>query len=286
MNSVIIVNKTINLTTKILLKDLKFPEALRWYDNILWFSDMEARKIVSVDIKGIAKAMIEIPNRPSGLGWLPDGRLLVVSMEDRKILQFESGNIKEFLDLSKLASYPLNDMVVSEQGCAYIGHFGFDYINNQPFVPATIIMVTSEKKPKIVAENMSFPNGMVITPNGKTLIVAETLSARLTAFDIRNNGTLTNRRLWANLKSIPPDGICLDEEEAVWVAAPGKHKAVRVLEGGEITHTVNVENDAYACMLGGTNLTTLFIATSTSHKIREKGQIEYVEVDVPKAGLP
>ncbi|MFX1496193.1 MAG: SMP-30/gluconolactonase/LRE family protein [Promethearchaeota archaeon] len=279
-------SKTINLTTKILLKDLKFPEALRWYDNKLWFSDMETRKITSVDMKGTAKSIIEIPNRPSGLGWLPDGSLLVVSMEDRKLLQLESGIIKEFMDLSGFATYPLNDMVVNEQGYAYIGHFGFDYINNQPFVPATIIMVTSERKTKIVAKNMSFPNGMVITPDGKTLIVAETLSARLTAFDIRNDGTLNNRRLWANLKSIPPDGICLDEKGAVWVAAPGKHKAVRVLEGGEITHAVNVKNDAYACMLGGPNLTTLFIATSRSHQIREKGQIEYVEVEVPKAGFP
>ncbi len=127
---------------------------------------------------------------------------------------------------------------------------------------------------------------MVITPDGKTIIIAETLSARLTAFDIKNDGTLINRRLWADLKSIPPDGICLDEEEAIWVAAPGQHRVVRFLEGGSITDIVEIKNEAYACMLGGPNLTTLFIASSTSHHIREKGQIEYVEVDVPKAGFP
>ena len=274
------------LTTNVLLKDLKFPEAPRWHDDRLWFSDMEDRKVRSVNVKGEIETILEVPKRPSGLGWLPNRRLLVVSMEDRKILELESGVLKEFADLGALATYHLNDMVVGKKGCAYIGNFGFDYINNKPFIPATIIMVNPEREAKIVAENMSFPNGMVITPDGKTIIIAETLSARLTAFDIKNDGTLINRRLWADLKSIPPDGICLDEEEAIWVAAPGEQRVIRVLEGGSITDIVEVKNEAYACMLGGPNLTTLFIATSTSHLVREKGQIEYVEVDVPKAGFP
>ena len=274
------------LTTNVLIKDLKFPEAPRWHDDRLWFSDMEDRKVKSVNIRGETESTLEIPNRPSGLGWLPDGRMLVVSMEDRKLLQPELGALKEFADLSKLATYHLNDMVIGKHGHTYIGNFGFDYINNQPFIPATIIMVSPEREIKVVAENMSFPNGMVITPDGKTIIIAETLSARLTAFDIKNDGTLINRRLWADLKSIPPDGICLDEEDAIWVAAPGQHRAVRVLEGGAITHVIEVKNEAYACMLGGPNLTTLFIATSTSHLVREKGQIEYVEVEVPKSGFP
>jgi len=274
------------LTTNVLLKDLKFPEAPRWHDDRLWFSDMEDRKVISVNIKGEIETILEVPKRPSGLGWLPNGRLLVVSMEDRKLLELESGALKEFADLGRLATYHLNDMVVGKKGCAYIGNFGFDYINNQPFIPAAIIMVTPEREAKIVAENMSFPNGMVIKPDGKTIIIAETLSARLTAFDIKNDGTLINRRLWADLKSIPPDGICLDEEDAIWVAAPGQHRVVRVLEGGLITNIVEIKNEAYACMLGGPNLTTLFITSSTSHHIREKGQIEYVEVDVPKAGFP
>jgi len=274
------------LTTNVLLKDLKFPEAPRWHDDRLWFSDMEDRKVISANVKGDIETILKVPNRPSGLGWLPNGRLLVVSMEDRKLFELESGALKEFADLGTLATYHLNDMVVSKQGCAYIGNFGFDFINNQPFIPAAIIMVTPEREAKVVAENMSFPNGMVITPDGKTIVIAETLSARLTAFDIKNDGTLINRRLWADLKSIPPDGICLDEEEAIWVAAPGQHRVVRVLEGGSITDIVEIKNEAYACMLGGPNLTTLFIASSTSHHIREKGQIEYVEVDVPKAGFP
>ncbi|MFW9784852.1 MAG: SMP-30/gluconolactonase/LRE family protein, partial [Candidatus Heimdallarchaeota archaeon] len=207
------------LTTTVLVKDLKFPEAPRWHDDRLWFSDMEDRKVISVNIKGEIESVLKVPNRPSGLGWLPDGKMLVVSMEDRKLFQLELGVLKEFVDLSKLATYHLNDMVVGKHGYTYIGNFGFDYINNQPFIPAAIIMVTPDKEIKIVAENMSFPNGMVITPDGKTIIIAETLSARLTAFDIKNDGTLINRRLWADLKSIPPDGICLDEEEAIWVAA-------------------------------------------------------------------
>ncbi|MFX0146930.1 MAG: SMP-30/gluconolactonase/LRE family protein, partial [Candidatus Hodarchaeota archaeon] len=177
------------LTTDVLLKDLKFPEGLRWHDDRLWFSDMEDRKVISVNIKGEIESTVEVPNRPSGLGWLPDGKLIVVSMEDRKLLQLEMGVMKEFADLSKLAAYHLNDMVVSNQGRVYVGNFGFDYINNQPFLPAVIIMVTSDGNAKIVAENMSFPNGLVITPDNKTLIIAETLSARLTAFDIKDDGT-------------------------------------------------------------------------------------------------
>ncbi|MFX1496194.1 MAG: SMP-30/gluconolactonase/LRE family protein [Promethearchaeota archaeon] len=277
-------SKTKRLTTKILLTDLKFPEGPRWHDGKLWFSDMEDCKVIIVDMKGNKQIAFDVPNKPSGLGWLPDGRLLVASMKDRKLFRQNLKGLEEVADLSKLATFDLNDMVVDKQGRAYIGNFGFDYLNHQPYVPANIVMVSPDETVKVVAEDMAFPNGMIITPDDKTLIVAETFSARLTAFNIRNDGTLKNRQIWANLKSIPPDGICLDEEGGIWVAAPGRHRTVRVLEGGEITHVVKVQNDAYACMLGGPDLTTLFIATAAY--TRDKGQIEYVEVNVPKAGLP
>ncbi|MGB5910248.1 MAG: SMP-30/gluconolactonase/LRE family protein [Promethearchaeia archaeon] len=279
-------SKTIRLTTEILLEGLIFPEGPRWHDNKLWFSDLEDHKVITVDLEGNTETILERPNRVSGLGWLPDNRLLVVSMEDCHLLRLDPDGVRVHADLSKLATFYLNDMVVDKKGRAYVGYMGFDFYGEKKpeFIPAEIILVEPTGDSKIVADNMAFPNGTVITPDDKTLIVGETFAARLTSFDILEDGTLTNRRLWANLKSVAPDGISLDKEGGIWVAAPGRHRVVRVLEGGKITHIVKVEHDAYACMLGGPNMTTLFIATSLH--TRDNGRIEFVEVEVPKAGLP
>lgn len=273
------------LTTKILLKDLLWPESPRWHNNKLWFSDMDAHKVMTVDLNGYTETILEIQNRTSGLGWLPDGRLLVVSMEDCRILRLDPEGVKEHANLSDVATLNCNDMVVDSKGGAYVGNMGFDFFSPKPnFTPAEIILVTPEGDARIVADNMAFPNGMVITPDGKTLIVGETFAVRLTAFNIMEDGSLTDRRIWANLKTIAPDGICLDAEGAIWVPAPGRHRVVRILEGGKITHKVKVETDAYACMLGGPDRDILFIATSTAERV--KGKIEYVKVDIPGAGLP
>ncbi len=277
-------SKIIRLKTEVFLEGLKFPEGPRWHDNKLWFSDMEDHKVITVDMDGNSEIIIERPNRVSGLGWLPDGKLLIVSMEERKLLRLDTDGIKEVADLSKLSTFYLNDMVVDKFGRAYVGNFGFDYFNSKPFVSAELIMVTTDGNAQIVAHDMAFPNGTVITPDDRILIVGETFAARLTAFDIMEDGSLSNRRIWANLKTLAPDGICLDKEEGIWVAAPGRHRVVRVLEGGKITHVVKIENDAYACMLGGPDRKTLFIATSTH--TRDEGRIEYVEVDIPGTGLP
>ncbi|MHA1488373.1 MAG: SMP-30/gluconolactonase/LRE family protein [Promethearchaeota archaeon] len=277
-------SKIIRLKTEILLEGLKFPESPRWHDNKLWFSDQEDHKVTTVDMDGNSEIIIERPNRVSGLGWLPDGKLLIVSMEERKLLRLDPDGIKEVANLSKLSTFYLNDMVVDKKGRAYIGNFGFDYFNNKPFVPAELIMVTKDGNARVVADDMAFPNGTIITPDDRILIVGETFAARLTAFDIMEDGSLSNRRIWANLKSLAPDGICLDKEEGIWVAAPGRHRVVRVLEGGKITHIVKLENDAYACMLGGPDRKMLFIATSTH--TRDEGRIEYVKVDIPGTGLP
>jgi len=277
-------SKSSTLRTEILLDGLKFPEGPRWKDGKLWFSDMEDHKVLTVDMDGKVKVILERSSRVSGLGWTPDDKLLVVSMEDRKLLRLDDDGVKEVADLSAHATFYLNDMVVDKKGRVYIGNFGFDYFNNATFVPAELILVFPDGTYKIVAEDMAFPNGTVITPDDKTLITGETFAARLTAFDINEDGSLNNRRVWANLKSLAPDGICLDEEGGIWVAAPGRHRVARVLEGGKITHKIKVETDAYACMLGGKNDTTLFIATSAH--TRDQGRIEYVEVEVPKAGLP
>lgn len=277
-------SKSSNPRTKVLLDGLKFPEGPRWRDGKLWFSDMEDHKVLTVDMDGNMETILERPNRVSGLGWTPEGNLLIVSMEDRRLLRLDDDGVKEVADLSSHATFYLNDMVVDKHGRAYIGNFGFDFYNNAPFVPAELILIYPDGKYKIVAEDMAFPNGTVISSDDKTLITGETFAARLTAFDINKDGTLKNRRIWANLRSIAPDGICLDAEGGIWVAAPGRHRVTRVLEGGKITNKIKVEKDAYACMLGGEEGTTLFI--TTANETRDHGRIEYIEVEFPKAGLP
>jgi len=270
--------------TKVLLESLLFPESPRWHNDKLWFSDMDSHKVMTVDLNGNTETIVEIPNRPSGLGWLPNDRLLIISMENCSLLRLDPEGITQHADLSGLATFYCNDMVVDKKGRAYVGNFGFDYFNTKPFRSAEIVLVEPSGDARIVAENMSFPNGAVITPDDKTLIVGESFAARLTAFNIMEDGSLTDRRIWANLKSLAPDGICLDAEGGIWLAAPGRHRVVRVLEGGRITHKVKVKTDAYACILGGPNRDILFIATSTHERIN--GKIEFVKVDIPGAGLP
>lgn len=271
-------------TSHVLLKGLEFPEGPRWREGKLWFSDMQAYRVMTVDLLGNAEIILEMPGNPSGLGWLPDGRLLVVSMPDRRLLRLDADGLTEVADLSALASYTCNDMVVDKMGRAYVGNFGFDHIN-EPMKPAEIILVAPDGDARIVADGLAFPNGTVITPDDQTLIVGETYGGCLTAFDIQPDGALTNRRVWADLgDGVFPDGICLDAEGAVWVASPVGSEVLRVLEGGEVTRRIAVSTQAYACMLGGPDRRTLFIATSG--QAAGSGCIEIIDVDVPGAGLP
>jgi sugar lactone lactonase YvrE len=271
------------LETEIFLEGLKFPEGLRWHDEKLWFSDMVAKKVMTVDLKGNTETIIEMEDSPSGLGWLPDGTLLIVSMDEECLLRLNPDGLKKVADLSSLATFKCNDMVVDKKGRAYVGNFGFDYQNEQ-FKPAEIILVTQEGNAQIVADKLAFPNGTVITPDDETLIVGESFGSKLTAFDILDDGSLEGRRVWANLKSMVPDGICLDAEGGIWLASPGSGKVFRVLEGGKVTHEVKVSTQAYACMLGGLDRCSLFVATSTDDQLR--GRIEMVRVEIPGAGLP
>ncbi len=271
------------LETEIFLEGLKFPEGPRWREEKLWFSDMDMKKVMTVDLKGNTETIIEMKDSPSGLGWLPDGTLLIVSMDDMRLLKLTPDGLKEVADLSSLATFKCNDMVVDKKGRAYVGNFGFDY-QSEKFKPAEIILVTPEGNAQIVADKLAFPNGTVITPDDKTLIVAETFRSKLTAFDILDNGLLEGRRIWANLNSMTPDGICLDAEGRIWIASPGRGKIFRVLEGGKVTHEIKVSSQPFACMLGGIDRRTLFVATSTSDRL--EGRIEIVEVEIPGVGLP
>lgn len=277
--------------TKVLLDDLLFPEGPRWHDGKLWFSDIQGLHVMTVDLDGNSEKIVKVRESPSGLGWLPDGRLLIVSMIDRRLLRLDPIGLVEIADLRDLASFHCNDMVVDKVGRAYIGNFGFDLAANKPVEPAEIVMVTPDGDARVVAENLLFPNGTVITPDDQTLIVAETWGNCLTAFDIESDGTLKNRRTWAKLEDVYPDGICLDAEGAIWVAAPYPGEVMRVQEGGNVTHRMNVSTKPYACMLGGHDRRTLFVCTAGSSNPDEvranpNGKIEIIDVEVPGLGLP
>ena len=297
------------LRTKIFLEGLTFGESPRWHNGKLWFSDFYSNRVMTVDMNGKAETVVEVPGVPSGLGWLPDGRLLVVSMTERRLLRLDPEGLTELTDLSKLAPYNCNDMVVDKQGRAYIGHFGYDFFNHKPFAPASVIMVTPDGNACVVADDMFFPNGSVITPDGRTLIIAETMGARLTAFNIEADGSLAGRHIWAKLgetlhdglskeeadklaaENVFPDGICLDAENAVWVADASGKQVIRVREGGEVTDRVELSAAAVACMLGGPDRRTLFVIASElpqpgDASAKPGAHIEIVKVDVPGAGLP
>ncbi len=277
--------------TKVLLDGLLFPEGPRWHDGKLWFSDMQGLHVMTVDLDGNSEKIVKVGESPSGLGWLPDGRLLIVSMIDRRLLRLDPIGLVEIADLRDLASFHCNDMVVDKLGRAYIGNFGFDLAANKPVEPAEIVMVTPDGDARVVAENLLFPNGTVITPDDQTLIVAETRGNCLTAFDIESDGTLKNRRTWAKLEDVYPDGICLDAEGAIWVAAPYPGEVMRVQAGGNVTHRLKVSTKPYACMLGGHDRRTLFVCTAGSSNPDEvranpNGKIEIIDVEVPGLGLP
>ena len=259
--------------------------------GLLYFSDQHAGLVRTVSPSGDLGTVVAVPNRPSGLGWDPAGRLLIVSMDDRRLLRLEDGTLVEVADLSALASWHCNDMVVDAAGRAYVGNFGFDLDGGAAPRAANIVRVDPDGSLHEAATEMRFPNGTVITPGGRTLIVGESWSGSLTAFTVGPGGELTDRRLWAQLDGAVPDGICLDAEGAVWSACPLTGRVLRVREGGEVTDVVTVDRKgAYACMLGGEDRSTLFVCTADSSHPDEtgscRGAIEVCAVDVPGAGLP
>ncbi len=277
--------------TEILIDGLYFGEVPRWHENKLWLSDFYGNKVIKVDMQGKVEDVAKVPNHPSGLGWLPDGRLLIVSMLDRRLLRLDPQGLVEVADLSSLATYHCNDMVVNSNGDAYIGNFGSDWVVSFNPDPANLVLVKPDGTTKVVAEDMRFPNGSVITPDGSTLIVAETWGNRLTAFNIENDGSLTGRHVWANTAPAMPDGICLDAENTVWIASPSTQQVVRITEGGKVLHAIDLDRQAFACMLGGPDRCTLFILTADSSvpeeaKAKPASRVECLRVEVPGAGLP
>src|SRR5271154_1291303 len=278
-------------TLKVLVDGLAFPEGPRWHDERFYFSDMHAHQVLAVDMSGKREIVCDVPGRPSGLGWLPDGRLLVVSMTDRKLMRLDRDGLKLAADMFKLAPFDCNDMVVDARGRAYVGNFGFDLHKGETPRGTTLVMAAPDGTARVAAEEMMFPNGSVITPDGKTLIVGETFASRLTAFDIAADGSLGNRRLFAGIEGCWPDGICLDAEGAVWVTNPRGHEVLRVFDGGRIAERISTgERHAYACMLGGDDRRTLCVITNTGSGpamgTKSDGRVETVRVTAPGAGLP
>ncbi len=278
------------METEIVLMGLAFGEGPRWRDDHLWFSDFYRHGIFRVDESGNEELVLKVPTQPSGLGWLPDGDLLFVSMLDRSLKRMNgSGEVSLHADLSDIAGGPCNDMVVSTDGTAYVGNFGFE--EGQKFAQATLAVVGVDGKAHKGPDGLDFPNGTVINPEGDRLIIAESYGSRLLSFDIEEDGSLTGRRLFADLGSRVPDGICLDADGGVWVGDPANHSVFRVVEGGEVTDHIDLELNCYACMLGGQDRKTLYLVTApTSGRggaaDRREGRIERVRVEIPGAGTP
>jgi sugar lactone lactonase YvrE len=269
-----------------------FVEGPRWHDNRLFFSDMGSKQVLSVDLDGTVEEVAVVEARPSGIGWLPDGRMIVVSMNDKRVVRQEAdGTLVTHADVSSLAVAPCNDMVVDGRGNAYVGNPGYDMRNPpQPLPSAQVVLVRADGTAQIVDDQVRFPNGSVVTADNRTLVIGETMGRRLTAWDIEQDGTLSNRRTFADTPGRAPDGIALDAEGAIWMADAEGNACVRVLEGGEITDVVDTGRGCFACALGGEDRRTLFLLTGegfSGDAIRRRtGAIETVAVAVPGAGWP
>lgn len=268
---------------EIIIDGLYFPESPRWHNERLWFSDMHGLKVMAVDVKGNSEVIVETKYSPSGLGWLPGGDLMIVSMPDRHLLRYDGHTINEMADLSPLVKYKCNDMVVDRDGYAYIGNFGFDIDAGESPVSTILIGVSPEGEIKEVANDLVFPNGMVISADGKTLVVAESFANRLTAFDIQKDKSLSNKRVWAKLDDYVPDGIAMDIKGGIWVASAMHNLVLRVEEDGIITDKVEVSQTAFACAIGGLINNILFVCTAKSPTPEEalsqkSGRIECLEL--------
>src|SRR5215216_674072 len=246
-----------------LMTDIAFGESPRWHNDRLWFADWGAQEVVAVDLDGVSEVVVRVdfPSFPLSIDWLPDGRLLIVSARDGLLLRREpDGSLVTHADLSALSAkgHPWNEMVVDGRGNAYINNTGFDFPGGE-FAPGTVALLTPDGTARQVADGVAFPNGMAVTPDNSTLICAESYGKRLTAFDITADGSLSNRRVWADLDDGVPDGICLDADGAVWYGDVPNKRCVRVREGGEVLQTIELDRGCFACMLGGVDRRTLFM---------------------------
>jgi sugar lactone lactonase YvrE len=271
---------------------LAFAEGPRWHDGALFVSDIFGCRIWRAVPGHPAEVVHEVPGRPSGTGWLPDGRMVVVSMRDRRLLVEDGPGLRELADLSALVGGDCNDMVVDAQGRCYVGNLGYDVVAGAEPRSTCVVLVGEDQPPRVVADGLWVPNGMAVTPDHSTLLVAETRGGQITAFRIGDDGSLDGRRTFARFAAAGPDGICLDAAGALWVASPATGEVLRVRDGGEVETTLDApQGRAQACMLGGADGRSLFVCSTPTHDQdealrRRPGRVDMVTVDVPRAGLP
>jgi len=281
------------MTWELLVDGVDFGEGPRWHDGRLWYCDFFQRAIYSVGVGGDRRVEFgDTPDRPSGMGWMPDGSLLVVFMTQRQVMRVgDDGEFRVHADLNDIATWYCNDMVVAADGTAYVGNFGFDLEGRAEFATSTLAMVRPDGSTVAVADDMRFPNGSVITPDGRTLIVGESFGGDYVAFTIQEDGTLTDRRQWAAIEGTAPDGCVLDADGGIWFSDAIGSQVVRVLEGGTVTHRVPTPQPTFACTLGGDDGRTLYALCSPgSHPDEVAGKaggaIHQMRVDHPHAGRP
>ena len=300
----------VDRTLDTLLTGGAFFEGPRWHDGRWWVSDFYREAVFTVDTSGREELVLSVPGQPSGMGWLPDGSLLVVSMRDHRLLRrSEDGTVEEVADVSEHCGGPLNDMVVDGTGRAWVGNFGFDLMGGGEPALANLIRVDPDGTAAVAATDLMFPNGSVVTPDGSTLIVGETAGCRYTTWTIGDDGTLSDRRVWAQLAPSPPvglplaevlplmtvapDGCCLDAEGHIWSADEAGHRCIRIAEGGEIVDEIPAPDGlhVFACMLGGDDGRTLLMCVAPdffegNRRAAREARLLTTTVDVPGAGWP
>jgi len=281
-------------SVQVLLNGLVIGESPRWHEDRLWFSNWGAQEVVAVDRDGNREVVARVPTTiPFSIDWLPDDRLLIVSGPERLLLRRDGdGSLVTHVDLTGLSEFGWNEIVVDGRGNTFINGAGFDLMAGGEFAPGTVAVVRPDGSARQVADGVAFPNGMVVTPDNSTLILAESYAKTLTAFDIAADGSLSNRRVWADLDDGVPDGICLDAEGAVWYADVPNKRCVRVREGGEVLQAIELDRSCFACMLGGVDGRTLFMLAAEwrgpEHMFDgpRTGQVQTVEAPAPRAGWP
>ena len=277
-----------------LMSGLVFGEQPRWHEGRLWFSDWGRQQVIAVDPGGNSEVVLRRASFPLCVDWLPDGSLLVVSARDGLLLRREhDGSLVTHGDLKTASDPPaINELVVDGRGNAYVNGGGFDMMAGEPFAPGVSALVAPDGSARQVAGGLAFPNGMLVMPGGSTLIVAESYAKRLTAFDIDADGGLSNRRVWADLGDGVPDSICADDQNAVWYADVPNRRCVRVREGGQVLETIGLDRGCFACALGGTHGTTLFMLAQQWSGPQNmftgppSGLVLTTEAPAPRAGWP
>jgi sugar lactone lactonase YvrE len=278
-----------------LMTGLEFPESPRWHEGRLWFADWAAHEVIAVDLQGKSEVILRVsfPSIPMCIDFLPDGRLLVISSSEGLLLRREpDGKLVTHADLSGLGDRGWNEIVVDGRGNAYINGGGFNLRAGEAFAPGIVVQVTPDGSARQVADGIAFPNGMTVSPDNSTLIVAESYGNKLTAFDIAADGSLSKGRSWADLPGGAPDGICMDAEGAVWYADVPNKRCARVREGGEVMQTIHLDRGCFACALGGADKRTLFLIANEWNGPQNmadgsrKGLMLTAEAPAPGAGWP